>query len=166
MRKFLPWRKNKLRCELVRLQVLRVTAGPRGKGGGNAFAAARLILLLRGKVPTEKPLAASPAGVLLRRGHAYPDRKSTPTHPSLPSPFFPSLPVPSLEHRRRPPIDLRARKTWRTLRGKNGRLKKQGCIEVIRIYGVDQRQLTRTQARMCDENNSLENCVCVNNIKY
>lgn len=105
MRKeFSAWRKNKLRCELVRLQVFRVTAREK-RERKDAVAAARLILLLLvGKFPTAK-LAAVPQGVLLRQGHAYPDRRFALTYP-----FPRSFLSPSLKLRRRPLDRFRSRK--------------------------------------------------------
>lgn len=61
-------------------------------------ATARLILLLCGKVSTTKPLAAAPLGVLLRRGHAYPDRRSALTYPCPASPIPLPLPRTAIDH--------------------------------------------------------------------
>lgn len=101
----------------------------------NPVATARLILLLCRKVSTTKPLAAPPPGVLLRRGHAYPNRRSALTYPCPASPI--PRPLSLFLQYHRPSIDLRARKTWKILRKERTNWRNKNCV--VRMYVVNQK---------------------------
>lgn len=120
-------RRSELCCVLVRLQVFRVTATQGGRERmENPVATARLILLLCRKVSTTKPLAAPPLGVLLRRGHAYPDRRSALTYPCPASPI--PLPLP------RAPSTTDRFKRKKNLKNPTGR-EPTGKTKIVSNYG-------------------------------